>query len=74
VLTIGQRNLFFPVEWPRCPGDAGGCDDVSPISVHVHVIYVVMCYDVMGQSSLFHVPPSFLAASSSPCADSLCDA
>jgi hypothetical protein len=42
------------MEWPRCPGDGGGCDDVSPVPVHVHVIYVVMCYDVMGQSSLFH--------------------
>ena len=26
---------------------------MSLVSVHVHIIYVVMCYDVMGRSSLF---------------------
>ena len=47
------------MEWGRRHRDGGGHDDLSSVSVHVYIIYMVTCYDVMGQSSLFQRGTNF---------------
>src|SRR6267378_3196772 len=69
----GTKCHNSSVEWGRCHGRGRGCDDMSAVSVHPDVIYVVTCNVEIGCSTLSHVPPSFLAASSSPCAHPLPD-
>ena len=61
------------MEWGHCHGEGCGCDDVAAVSVHLDVIYVVMCNDKIGCSTLSHCSPSDPLALWMEFHDKICD-